>query len=95
LRISRINPGDVNILLYLFSAERMIDPTKLLTLSKEKKVDGLLQLRLENDLDVRQGQYVSKFVFRGPSSRFMRDIRLAPRNANLLEQILEPIFIGR
>ncbi len=93
LLISRINPGDVNILLYLFSAERMIEPTKLLTLSKEKKVDGLLQLRLENDLDVRQGQYVSKFVFHGPSSRFTRDIRFTPRNANLLERIFEPVFI--
>ena len=94
LRISRINPGDVNILLYLFSATRMIDPTKLLTLSDEKKVDEHLQHKLEKDLDVRQGQYVSKFVFRGPSSRFTRDIQLVPRNANLLERILEPMFIG-
>ncbi len=93
LRISRINPGDVNILLYLFSVERMIDSTKLLTLSKEKKVDGLLQLRLKKDLDVRQGQYVSKFVFRGPSSRFIQDIHFTPRNANLLERIFEPVFI--
>jgi hypothetical protein len=94
LRISRINPGDVNILLYLFSSTRMIDPTKLLTLSDEKKVDEHLQHKLKEDLDVRQGQYVSKFVFRGPSSKFTRDIRLAPRNANLLERILEPMFIG-
>lgn len=95
LRISRINHGDVNILLYLFSATRMIDPTKLLTLSDEKKVDERLQHKLEEYLDVRQGQYVSKFVFRGPSTKFTRDIRLAPRNTNLLERMFEPIFIGR
>ena len=71
----------------------MIDPTKLLTLSKEKKVDELLQLRLENDMDVRQGQHVSKFVFSGPSSRFTQDIHFAPRSANLLERIFEPMFI--
>lgn len=89
LRISRINEGDVSVVVYIFANEPLKDKNGILTTKAWKSVSRKFKQEVSDYLDVRNRRYLTKLTFFNNSAEFVNDTYFEPITGKEKKKLFE------